>query len=380
MGSLGRAGSLADKDGHAVVLHGVDESGTENFCTTWGPPAVVVSPPNGPSPLTQDGLSAMKSWGVNAVRIPLNEDCWLGINGVATSVGGANYQAPILAAINLITQTNDMYVILDLHFSAPGTTLPASEGEMPDQDHTLTFWQQVASAYKGNGAVIFDLFNEPHMSSGTLTQQFTCLLNGGADPSCAAVGISFTVEGMQDLVTAVRNEGASNLIMVSSPGYSSQLSLWPSFVPTDTLDPPNLAASWHVYDDQGGCTTDEASSATTLCSTSSLGAEAVMNAGYPIVLGETGYYSCSGTTGSTWWPFFLSWADAQGLGYFGWSWSSSNNPQLLASITPKGTSTTSFTYAPSAEGTIYQTYLGCIATKTVTPATSCTFLPSTGCE
>ena len=27
----------------------------------------------------------MKAWNINAVRVPLNEDCWLGINGVASA-------------------------------------------------------------------------------------------------------------------------------------------------------------------------------------------------------------------------------------------------------------------------------------------------------
>jgi hypothetical protein len=372
MGTGGRAGHLVDQAGHVVVLHGADESGTENFCTTWGPPPIVVSPMGGPSPLTQDSLTAMKQWGLNAVRIPLNEDCWLGINGVNSSVGGANYQSPIADAVDLITKTSGMYAILDLHWSAPGTTLPTGQGAMPDLDHTVAFWTQVASAFKDNGAVVFDLFNEPVMSSGTQDQQFTCWKNGSTTASggdCPMV--NFAVAGMQELLTTVRQAGATNLVMLGGTGYSSQLGLWPTYVPTDTLSPPNIAASWHVYDDQGGCTDIGSSTVSTLCTPGGLGGEAVMNAGYPIVIGETGYYSCSATVGKAWWPLFLSWADSQGLGYLAWSWSDSNNPFLLAN-------TTSFT--PGGIGPTYQSYLQCIATKTVTPATSCTFVPNTGCE
>jgi len=372
MGTGGRAGHLVDQAGHVVVLHGADESGTENFCTTWGPPPVVVSPMGGPSPLTQDSLTAMKQWGLNAVRIPLNEDCWLGINDVNSSVGGANYQSPIADAVNLITKTNGMYAILDLHWSAPGTTLPTGQGAMPDLDHTVTFWTQVAAAFKDNGSVVFDLFNEPVMSSGTQDQQFTCWKNGSATANggdCPMV--DFAVAGMQELLTTVRQAGATNLVMLGGTGYSSQLGLWPTYVPTDTLSPPNIAASWHVYDDQGGCTDVGSSTVSTLCTPGGLGGQAVMNAGYPIVVGETGYYSCSATVGKAWWPLFLSWADSQGLGYLAWSWSDANNPFLLAN-------TTSFT--AGGIGPTYQSYLQCIATKTVTPATSCTFVPNTGCE
>lgn len=371
-GTNGRAGQIVDKNGQRLVLHGVDESGTENYCTTWGPPAIVISPQGGPSPLTQDSLTAMKSWGLNTVRIPLNEDCWLGINGVAAAVGGANYQAPILAAVNLITQTSGMYAILDLHWSAPGTTLPPGQGTMPDLDHTVTFWQQVAAAYKDNGSVIFDLFNEPVMTSGTNDQQFACWKNG----STSAAGgdcpmVDFAVAGMQQLLTAVRAAGAGNLVIMGGTAYSAQLGLWPTYAPTDPLSPPNIAASWHVYDDQGGCTADGPTSFATLCGTSGLGAQAVMNAGYPIVVGETGYYSCAASVGKAWWPLFLSWADAQGLAIVAWSWSDGNNPQLLANTT---------TFDPGGIGPTYKEYLQCIGGKTVVPATSCTFAPDTGCE
>ena len=371
-GTSGRAGKIVDKNGNVLVLHGADESGTENYCTTWGPPPIVISPQGGPSPLTQDSLDAMNSWGLNTVRIPLNEDCWLGINGVAASVGGGNYQAPILAAVNLITQTSGMYGILYLHWSAPGTTLPKGQGTMPDLDQTVTFWQQVAAAYKDNGSVIFDLFNEPVMTSGTNDQQFACWRNGSTTANggdCPMV--NFAVAGTQQLLTAVRGAGAQNLVMLGGIGYASQLGLLPTYVPTDTLSPPNIATSWHVYDDHGGCSADGATTVATLCGTSGLGAQAVMNADYPIVVGETGYYSCSASVGQAWWPLFLSWADAQGIAFVAWSWSDGNNPQLLADTT---------TFDPGGIGPTYQHYLQCIAGKTLTPATSCTFVPNTGCE
>ena len=305
-GTNGRAGKIVDKNGNVLVLHGADESGTENYCTTWGPPPIVISPQGGPSPLTQDSLTAMKSWGLNTVRIPLNEDCWLGINGVDASVGGANYQAPILAAVNLITQANGMYAILDLHWSAPGTTLPTGQGTMPDLDHTVTFWQQVAAAYKGNGSVIFDLFNEPVMSSGSNDQQFACWKNG----STAANGgdcpmVNFAVAGMQQLLTAVRGAGAEQ------PGHDGRHRLRVAARPLADVRPHRHAVAAQHRGElarlrrPGGCTADGATTVATLCGTSGLGGQAVMNAGYPIVVGETGYYSCSASVGQAWWPLFL---------------------------------------------------------------------------
>ncbi len=371
MGANGQPGHLADQNGNVVVLHGVNESGSENFCLTWGPPPVVLSPAGGPSPLNQDSLTAMKSWGINTVRIPLNEDCWLGINGVASSVGGANYQMPISQAVDLITQTNSMVAILDLHITAAGTTPAESQAPMADLDHSVTFWQEVAAAYKGNSRVVFDLFNEPNLP-GTTAQKDLCWKNGSTAPNSGDCPmVDFAVAGMQTLVDTVRGAGADNLLLLGGNGYAGYLADWPAYVPTDSLSPPNLAASWHVYDDQGGCTSDPATTLATLCPTTGLGAEATMTAGYPIVVGETGYYRCSSSVGAAWWPFFLSWADAQQIGTVAWSWSDGNNPQLLSS-------TTSFT--PNANGTIYENFLSCIGKKTVTPLTSCTSMPNTGCE
>jgi hypothetical protein len=371
MGTGGNPGHLATGGGQAIVLHGVDESGTENFCLTWGPPPIVASPAGGPSPLTQDSLTAMKAWGIDTVRIPLNEDCWLGINGVDASVGGTNYQTPIANAVSLITRTNGMYAILDLHITAPGTMQALNQQPMADLDHSVTFWQQVAAAYKDNGSVIFDLFNEPVLDGSDAG--FQCWKNGSTAASSGdCPTVPFAVAGMQTLVTAVRQAGANNLLMLGGTGYSSHLGLWPKYVPTDMLSPPNIAASWHAYDDQGGCTTDPATSLAALCPASSgLGAQAVMTAGYPIVVGETGYYSCSASIGPTWWPFFLSWAQAQSISTVAWSWSDANHPQLL-------TETTNFT--ASGEGQVLRTFLTCIAGKTVAPLAGCTSIPSTGCE
>src|SRR5712671_7022076 len=73
---------LVDSAGHALRLRGVNRSGTEYACAQgWG----IF---DGPSDSTS--IAAIASWHVNAVRVPLNEDCWLGINGVNLSYGGAN--------------------------------------------------------------------------------------------------------------------------------------------------------------------------------------------------------------------------------------------------------------------------------------------------
>jgi len=78
--------ALVDANGAPVRLLGVNRSGTEYACSQgWG---IFDGPSDAAS------ITAIASWHTNAVRIPLNEDCWLAINGVSASYGGANYRAP----------------------------------------------------------------------------------------------------------------------------------------------------------------------------------------------------------------------------------------------------------------------------------------------
>jgi len=42
----------------------------------------------------------MKRWHINVVRVPMNEDCWLGINGVKARYSGRNYRQAIAAFVS----------------------------------------------------------------------------------------------------------------------------------------------------------------------------------------------------------------------------------------------------------------------------------------
>ena len=112
---------LVDGSGNAVVLRGVNRSGTEYACVQgWG---IFDGPSDAAS------VQAIASWHVNAVRVPLNEDCWLGINGVSASYGGANYQQAIAKLCEFV-ESERLVRDLELHWSAPGST--AATGSEPD--------------------------------------------------------------------------------------------------------------------------------------------------------------------------------------------------------------------------------------------------------
>ena len=73
-----RGNHLVNGAGKTVRLLGVDRSGLEYACVQgWG---------FSDGPTDAASIAAMKAWRINAVRVPLNEDCWLGINGVKRAV------------------------------------------------------------------------------------------------------------------------------------------------------------------------------------------------------------------------------------------------------------------------------------------------------
>src|SRR5437763_7368742 len=111
---------LVDSAGRPVRLRGVNRSGAEYACAQgWG---IFDGPSDSPS------VSAIVSWRTNVVRLPLNETCWLGINGVTPAYAGANYQQAIADYVASLNRAG-LVVILDLHWTAADTassaTLPA---------------------------------------------------------------------------------------------------------------------------------------------------------------------------------------------------------------------------------------------------------------
>jgi endoglucanase len=358
MGTKGLPGHILDGAGKVVQLHGADRSGTE-FACTYG------SFSDGP--VDQAGIDAMKAWNINAVRVPLNEDCWLGINGVPSAYAGANYQTAILAWVNLLTD-NGMVAIVDLHWTAPGTQLAKGQAPMADADHSPTFWSQVAKAFAKNGSVIFDLFNEPFITD------WGCWVSGG---SCAqSAGTTYAVAGMASLLKAVRDAGAENVVILGGLGYSSDMSQWvksvnsiPSLAaPLDGISVKNVAASWHAYDfnsEQSGCPSQyNAYSASLTCNSAQVtamntSATDVLAAGFPLVIGESGISAFSASTAMSfsasqltdiqgWFDGLLTWTEMQGQGYLAWSWNTDTDPVLVTDYT--GTPTPYF-------GQTYQAHL-----------------------
>jgi endoglucanase len=321
--------ALVNASGNRIVLHGVDRSGTEFECILGK--GIFAGPSN------QASISAMKSWGINAVRIPLNEACWNGDKYVDPSYSGANYRAAIDAYVKLLN-SNGIVAILDLHWS-DGMYSGNSHGclsakavcqkPMPDEAEAVPFWASVAANFNGNDSVIFDLFNEPYPDKAlpTKTAAWECWLKGGA--SCSP-GISYRVAGMQGLVDTVRATGANNVIMLGGLAYSNNLTEWLKYEPTDPDH--NLVASWHSYS-YNRCNNLQCwnSQITPVIST------------VPLIAGEIGERDCT----DHYIDPLMAYLGSKSTSYLAWAWNAHFRCGLISS----------YAGTPTAKGEGYKSHL-----------------------
>jgi endoglucanase len=324
---------LLNAAGQQVILRGVNRSGAEYACVQG----------NGifDGEVDQAAVSAMKSWGINAVRVPLNEACWNAESYVNAAYAGTNYINAIKSYVSLLN-SNGLVAILDLHWTDGAYTGPSAgcssaqatcQKPMPDAAQAIPFWSSVATTFKGNDAVIFDLFNEPYASradNNNSAEGWQCWATGSP-----CTGISYPVAGMQQMINAVRGAGANNVIMLGGEEYSNDLTGWLQNEPTDPDH--NLVASWHSYN-FNACSSQS-------CWTSQV---APVIAQVPVVAGEIGENDCAGGYINP----LTTWLDSQHTSYLAWAWNAdfncSSGPGLITDYVPGD---------PTAYGAAYKSHL-----------------------
>jgi endoglucanase len=270
----------------------------------------------------------------------LNEACWNGESYVNPAYAKTTYQNAIKAYVSLLN-SNGIIAILDLHWTdgsytgeqAGCSTEAKCQKPMPDAADSVPFWSSVAATFKSNDAVIFDLFNEPFPDKllPTETAAWVCWLKGGS--SCSP-GISYSVAGMQTLVSTVRAAGANNVIMLGGLAYSNNLTEWLKYEPTDPDH--NLVASWHSY---------SFNSCNSLSCWNSQIAPVI--ASVPIVAGEIGETDCA----DNYIDPLMAYLDSKSTSYLAWAWnasfSCSGGPGLI----------TNYSGTPTAYGAGYKKHL-----------------------
>mgnify|MGYP000111311509 FL=1 len=326
-----KGNQLVDGAGKAVQLRGVNFSGFEFVAIQGWDPA----DPSGGQGGQAGGpdWSAIAAWRANAVRLPLNEASWLGYacidgDGVTHNPDpGGNYKAAVQRQVAQAIAAG-LYVILDLHWSAPGNTCPMLQTQMADADHAPDFWRSVATVYKDNPAVLFELYNEPFFDFDFSGDAWSALMQGqGSFSGYPATGNSGTWHelkqawqpaGCQQLIDAVRGTGAGNVVLVGGVQYTQDLSGWLAHRPTDPKG--QMAASWHAYPTYGSAFGSPAHAQPNLAPQIWSEVQAIRAAGIPVVVTETGDQDSAGTSGSPMVANLAAFADQNQLGVIGWAW------------------------------------------------------------
>jgi endoglucanase len=275
--------TIYDAKGQPHLFHGLDRPSLE-----WNWSGDRLSP---------DDYRLMAGWKANVVRLSLNQGFWL----AGSSVYAPGYERVVEQNVANI-EAEGMDVILDLHWSDRGdfATKPAQQ-RMADQN-SVAFWRAVAEKFKGDGRVIFELYNEPHDVPWEVWK------NGG--PS----GDGFTVAGMQALYDAVRSTGAHNLVVIGGLRYAFDL----SGVPQHRIQGYNIVYATHPYNfsDKQQPTWNTA--------------WGFLAATDPIIISEFG--DTSGSCANTYYSQVIEYANSRRMSWSGWAWyvSGCAFPSLIA--------------------------------------------------
>jgi len=260
---------------------------------------------------------AMRTWNINTVRLPLNQDCWLGdddqprnllLGPELTPVG---YQDAVESFVDVLTEAG-IAVILDLHWTGRHGTIADGLRPMAD-DRSDNFWSSVAARFRSEPSVMFDLFNEPHSrwdpaaQRWAFEQTWNCWTHGGCiapdqpDTDPQIDGSTYTTVGMKTLVGAVRATGATQPIILGGLDYANDLSGWKNAAPVDG----QLIAGFHNYPGKPcgtlRCWTDEIQR---------------LARDVPVLTAELGQNDCQAGFITR----YMDWADRHGIGYLAWAW------------------------------------------------------------
>jgi hypothetical protein len=277
------AGSPAPTGGYHVVGNQVlDANGSVHRFLGLARPSLEWSPTG--EHISAADFQAIASWKANVVRVPLNQDFWL----PGAHLHDPSYPSTIDSVVQM-AEAAGMDVILDLHWSDRGDLQNGSPGQQRMADaNSVTFWTQVASRYKDDPRVLFELYNEPHDVS------WDVWLHGG--PS----GDGFTVAGMQQLYDTVRAAGAPNVVIIGGLNYAYDL----SGVPTHRVVGSDIVYNTHPYNFGGKQPGDWDSGFGFLAATD------------PLIATEFGDFDCS--TG--YYSQLITYMSQKQISFTGWAW------------------------------------------------------------
>ena len=227
-----RGADLVDGTGHQVVLRGADLESPFIYIKGWNQGKRPTD-----LPINQIFTTMAHDWNMNLTRVPISP--WIYNQDTATYMSQLDQYVQTANAAGL-------YVVLDMHDDAKAGSPYGNNATLPKAED-VTFWKAIATHYKDNPMVMFDVYNEPKAPN------WQTWLHGGGTVDGAHV------VGFQDLVDAIRSVGAKQVIVVepgsaggkgagtgTDPNAVAEEGGW-STIGTNTINDPNIMYSLHVY-------------------------------------------------------------------------------------------------------------------------------------
>jgi mannan endo-1,4-beta-mannosidase len=223
-------------------------------------------------PSQTSSFANLKAKGANTVRVVLSGGRW------------TKNSASDVANVIELCKTNRLICVLENH----DTTGYGEQSGAVTLDQAVSYWKEIQSVLTGQEAyVIINIGNEPYGNNNT----------------------SEWINATKNAIAAMRTAGFQHTLMVDAPNWGQD---W-QFVMRDNAasifnsDPhQNTILSIHMYG-----VFDTAGEITSYLAT-------FVNAGLPLVIGEFGDMHSDGNPDE---DTIMAQAQANGIGYMGWSWS-----------------------------------------------------------
>jgi len=246
----------------------------------------------------------VKDWGANIIRLPFNQD-WV-LRGRGTWPGDAYREA--LDQVIRWASGSGAYTLLDLQWLDAERIYGGDRNfvaPLPNQQ-SIELWNVLATRYREEPAVLYDIFNEPHDRLPDDPYPLNREDGTTYPPDRYRVTMQEWQPWARKLIEAIRGVNPSALIFVAGTNWAYDLRGMP-------MDIRNLVYSTHVYPGKGNNWPE---------AFGNLAAEV------PVFAGEWG----GDHKDLRWGRKLVRYFDSLNLGWTAWSWH--NDPRLVRKFAP----------------------------------------------
>ncbi|HST20064.1 MAG TPA: cellulase family glycosylhydrolase [Blastocatellia bacterium] len=228
-----------------IRLRGINRSGME-----YDPEVDDHSLPVGDAKISYREMEEIVTeWGANIIRLPINQD-W-----VLRGVSGLRLYLENLDKVISWASSLGAYTLLTLQWLGPYLKFGGDNGIAPlPNAESLILWEWLATRYKDEPAVLFDIYTEPH---SPLPHDPNALYGIRDDESLYLItSRKLTMNVWQSMarhiIKAIRRVHPDSLIFVSGIEWGYDLRGMPLTISPDSGDLfPNLVYGTHVYPVKG---------------------------------------------------------------------------------------------------------------------------------